>query len=220
VHHPPPHWPSPLDLAGGIEQDAAEDKDSGWLISFADLLTLLLTLFVLLLAFNRPAPRPPARPAAAPSSAAFTLPPALRNQVEMTATAGEVNLLIKDDLLFDEGSTTLKPDSAPLLDRLAHLLAQNGYAVSVEGHTDDLPIHTDRFPSNWELSAARAGAVTRYFIEHGIAPSRLSAAGYADTRPIAANDSAADRARNRRVSLVVHLHSTPAKISGTFPSGG
>jgi chemotaxis protein MotB len=215
-----PPWPTPLDHAVGVEPDTAEDRDGGWLISFADLLTLLLTLFVLLLAFNRPTPHPPLQPDTAPSPAAFTLPPALRNQVEMTAAAGEVNLLIKDDLLFDEGSTTLKPDSAPLLDRLARLLAQNDYAVSVEGHTDDLPIHTDRFPSNWELSAARAGAVTRYFIEHGIAPSRLSAAGYADTRPIAANDSAADRARNRRVSLVVHLHSTPANISGTFPSGG
>lgn len=184
---------------------APEDEtDGGWLISFVDLLTVLLTLFVLLLALDHAAPQ--RQPAAPADPVAFDVPSDIRAQVEMTTRPGEADLMIKDDLLFGEGSTTLKPGGTALLDRLAQLLSRNDCDVSVEGHTDDLPIHTARFPSNWELSTARASAVTRYFIEHGIAPARLTAAGYADTRPLAANDDAAGRARNRRVALVVHLH--------------
>ena len=192
-----------LDLS---DHSAGEENDSGWLISFVDLLTLLITLFVLLLALNHVTPHT-LSPAAPPDSN-FTLPIDLRGQIEMLRRPGEADLVIKDDLLFDESSTILKPGGTQVLDRLARLLAQNDYAVSVEGHTDDLPIHTERFPSNWELSTARAAAVTRYFIERGIAPSRLTATGYADTRPLAANDSASGRARNRRVTMVVSLHST------------
>jgi len=216
----PPHLPVPLQLDVS-DHGPGEENDAGWLISFVDLLTLLVTLFVLLLTFNHLPPRAPS--SAAPSESNFTLPMDLRGQIEMLRRPGEADLVIKDDLLFDESSTTLKPGGTRVLDRLARLLSQNDYLVSVEGHTDDLPIHTERFPSNWELSTARAAAVTRYFIERGIAPSRLTATGYADTRPLAANDSAAGRARNRRVAMVVHLHSTSGakglKTSGQASTG-
>jgi chemotaxis protein MotB len=73
----------------------------------------------------------------------------------------------------------------------------------VEGHTDSNPISTQRFPSNWELSSARASSVVRLFIESGVAPDRLTAAGYADQRPIAENNTEAGRARNRRVAIML-----------------
>jgi chemotaxis protein MotB len=85
-----------------------------------------------------------------------------------------------------------------------------GYLIDVEGHTDDVPIRTARFPSNWELSASRASSVVRYFIEQGIKPSRLKAAGYADTKPKLPNKDIFDegipenREKNRRVSLRLH----------------
>lgn len=198
----PPQWPPESLLAA--DPGPEDEADGGWLISFVDVLTVLLTLFALLLALNHAAPQ--RQPAAPADAVPFDVPSDIRAQVEMVTRPGEADLMIKDDLLFDEGSTTLKSGGTLLLDRLAQLLSRNGCDVSVEGHTDDLPIHTARFPSNWELSTARAAAVTRYFIERGIAPSRLTAAGYADTRPLAANDDAAGRARNRRVALVVHLH--------------
>ncbi len=76
--------------------------------------------------------------------------------------------------------------------------------MRVEGHTDDVPIHTPRFASNWELSTARATSIVAYFVQNvGIAPARLSAAGYAEFHPRGSNDSAASRARNRRVDIVI-----------------
>ena len=128
-------------------------------------------------------------------------------------------------MLFDEGSPDLKATGAAVLERIAQLLDQNNYPVSVEGHTDNIPIHTAQFPSNWELSTFRATTVTRYFIDHGIAVDRLRAIGYADTHPIADNGTAAGRARNRRVSLVIHVNESPtatrpaAKNPDKSPSG-
>ncbi len=240
------HYPD-LNLAGPSESDPTEEKESGWLISFVDILTLLLTLFVLLLAFNQisqreqprhttpPAPTPAATlvhdnlpPQQAPTaepSADFTIPQDIRDKVEMLTTSNEVNLVIKDDVLFDEGSPDLKATGAAVLERIAQLLDQNNYPVSVEGHTDNIPIHTAQFPSNWELSTFRATTVTRYFIDHGIAVDRLRAIGYADTHPIADNGTAAGRARNRRVSLVIHVNESPtatrpaAKNPDKSPSG-
>jgi len=276
----------------------AEDHGGDWMISFVDILMLLLTLFVVLLAVSRspkPAPKPtpvqtpvvaqaqphplpdivkhtdtppprvppvpvvsapaqtpppmavateehkdavikpilperaPAPPKPLPVAAAKVVPPApvpepvttpkpavparpaltvpedLKNQVEITPTATAVNLVIKDDVLFDAGSAQLKPSGLALLKRVAGLFADNRYPISVEGYTDDAPIHTARFPSNWELSAARATNVTRFLIAQGVTADRLSAVGYADTRPRADNATAEGRAANRRVSLVVHV---------------
>ncbi len=130
---------------------------------------------------------------------------ALRERLEVTATPGTVNLEISDEILFVAGSAELSAAGLTLLDEIAGLMSSGSYAVSVEGHTDDVPIHTLRYPSNWELSAARASNVTRHLIAHGVDSARLRAVGYADTRPRADNRSAAGRARNRRVSLVLHV---------------
>ncbi len=310
-----------------------EDGDAGWLLSFADLVTLLLTVFVLLFAYSRtpagtagppalpvrptprattPAPpvtmphtaiaavhkdpathKPPARPApahapslsakpapkpahapparvapipdlsrhgapdaplilhtvpviqvpyaprpdtlpgraAAPASpkpapsasasdttarpethgprvhaVSIPIPKDLRGKVEVIRSATAVNLIITDDLLYPAGDTQLSADGRALLDRIAAMLKRSRYAVSVEGYTDNTPIHTARFPSNWELSTARATTVARYLIRRGVAPARLSAIGYGDTRPRADNTTASGRARNRRVTLVLHAN--------------
>lgn len=110
----------------------------------------------------------------------------------------------KDQALFDSGAAVLKQEAVPALDAVAAVLAQVSNRVRVEGHTDDVPISTVRFPSNWELSAARAAVVVRYLHEfHGIDPRRLEAAGAGEWHPVAGNDTPSGRARNRRVDIVI-----------------
>ena len=133
----------------------------------------------------------------------------LGQRIETTVDQDNVSLEISDNILFDTGSATLKSRGHALLDELAALLATQNYTVSVEGHSDDVAFASAAFASNWELSATRATHVTRYLITHGIAASRLRAIGYADTHPRADNSSAEGRARNRRVSLVLHLPLSP-----------
>ena len=130
---------------------------------------------------------------------------ALGTRIEVTTHQDSINLEISDNILFEPGSATLKPFGRQLLDELATLLVNQNYSVSVEGHTDNIPIENPRFASNWELSSTRATNVTRYLIVRGITASRLRAVGYADTRPRAENTTADGRARNRRVSLVLQL---------------
>jgi len=105
---------------------------------------------------------------------------------------------------FDSGSAVLRPGALPALDRIATILGSRSCGLRIEGHTDNVPIHTANMPSNWELSTARASELVRLLIvRYGIPPERLSAAGYAQYHPIANNDSADGRAKNRRVDVVV-----------------
>jgi chemotaxis protein MotB len=111
---------------------------------------------------------------------------------------------IEESALFESGKDELKPEAYEPLKLIAQQLATVDNPVRVEGHTDDRPIKTPRFPSNWELSAARATNVVRYFIEkHNLPPDKLSALGYGEYRPIAGNDTPEGRAQNRRVDIVV-----------------
>lgn len=110
---------------------------------------------------------------------------------------------IKSSLLFESGRSALIPSSVPLLLDLAEIFAGLPNRIHVEGFTDDQPIRTPLFPSNWELSAARAAAVVRLFERHGINPSRMASIGYGEYQPVGDNDSEEARARNRRVVVVV-----------------
>lgn len=111
---------------------------------------------------------------------------------------------MKDSVLFDSGQADLKPAAMAVLARLAETVKGLPNQIRIEGHTDDRPIRTVRYPSNWELSTARATNVIRYLIEQcGLSPKRLSAAGYGEYRPVADNSSEAGRARNRRVDIVL-----------------
>jgi chemotaxis protein MotB len=122
---------------------------------------------------------------------------------------------------FDSGSADLKASALPALDRIASILAVRICRLRIEGHTDNVPIHTTQMASNWELSAARSTALVRLLILHyRFSPERLSAAGYAEYHPIAGNDTPQGRAQNRRVDVVIlsnRLSNRPANIRPANP---
>lgn len=114
-----------------------------------------------------------------------------------------IELQINSELLFTSGSAELAKASLPVLKKVAEVLKPLPNPINIEGHTDDLPIDTLKFPSNWELSASRAAGVVREFIKYGIAPPRLSAIGYGEFHPIADNKIEEGRFKNRRVVLLI-----------------
>ena len=117
---------------------------------------------------------------------------------------GLVISLLSDNMLFARGQANLQPASEKLLQQVAQIIQTVPNRVQIEGHTCNLPIRTALFPSNWELSSMRAGSVLRYFTERqSIDRQRFVAAGYADTKPLAANTNETNRARNRRVDIVI-----------------
>ncbi|MBY4679008.1 OmpA/MotB family protein [Marinobacterium arenosum] len=117
---------------------------------------------------------------------------------------GKLRLRIDGSALFESGSAQFDRRMMPLLDVVVNTLRRNPqYKVNIQGHTDDIPIETAQFPSNWELSAVRATTVLRYFMRGGLDPERLTATGYGDSLPVEPNDSAKNRARNRRIEFVL-----------------
>lgn len=115
-----------------------------------------------------------------------------------------VIISVVDKFFFESGSADLKKSSKEVLDKIAEVLKQSTNMIRIEGHTDNVPINNDRFPSNWELSAARAINVAKYFIRtHNIQPERLTTIGYSEYRPVASNDTPEGRAKNRRVDIVL-----------------
>lgn len=124
--------------------------------------------------------------------------------LEVEIEGGRVLLVLENDVLFEPGQSTVKGAGKRVLRAVGEKLAgMDDLELQVAGHTDDTPIHTDRFPSNWELSTARAVEVVRLLVDHGVEPSRLSAAGYGEHRPTAANDDDAGRAENRRIEIAL-----------------
>ena len=114
-----------------------------------------------------------------------------------------VEVEIKADILFPSGSAEIESSALTVLDRIASILAARPYPIRIEGHTDTRPIKTSQFPSNWELSAARAARIVRLFEAHGIASSRMVVAGMGENRPLTDNNTAEGRNRNRRVTIVI-----------------
>jgi chemotaxis protein MotB len=127
----------------------------------------------------------------------------LEDQVQLQVQERRVSIAIRDRLLFASGQSEIRQDGQMVLRRLASVLRGLPGVISVEGHTDDLPIQSDRFPSNWELSAGRAAAVVRALSENGLPARRMRAIGYADSRPLVRGIDADSRAQNRRVTLVI-----------------
>lgn len=124
-------------------------------------------------------------------------------QMNVSQTGRGVELEINASALFNQGEADIQPEARKTLADAAKILTDNDFAIEVEGHTDNLPISTAKFPSNWELSSARASSVVRLFIDQGIPAGRLKAVGSADNQPVASNDTAEGRARNRRVTITV-----------------
>lgn len=116
---------------------------------------------------------------------------------------GLVLTILDDSVLFSPGQATLQPQGLGILDLVTPSLMNAPNDVAIEGHTDSRPISTSRYPSNWELSTARATSVLRYMLLQGFDPARVSAAGYADTRPVADNATPEGQAANRRVEIVI-----------------
>lgn len=128
----------------------------------------------------------------------------LSAQVSVKPESRGVVIDIKENVLFDLGKADIKPDSKLILDKLVTLFDEVDKEVVIEGHTDNLPINTYQFPTNWELSTTRAVNVLRYFVEvNGADPTRISATGYGEYRPLMPNDTEAGRAANRRVNILL-----------------
>ena len=127
-----------------------------------------------------------------------------RKEIAMRREPDGLVISLREVGFFESGAAHMKSASQPAFDHIAALLAQRGCRVRIEGHTDNVPIHTTRFSSNWELSTSRATEIVRLLIvREGYLPSRLSAAGYGEFHPVASNATAEGRGVNRRVDIVV-----------------
>ncbi len=130
----------------------------------------------------------------------------IQDQRQVAFIVDERGLTVRflDNILFDSGSAGLRAEGHAMLDAVGMALKNSTRYVRVEGHADNLPINTVQFPSNWELSAARSIAVTRYLVDkHGADPRRLSSLGYGEFRPLYPNTTDENRAKNRRVDIVI-----------------
>lgn len=205
----------------------ASEDDQPWLVSYSDLMTLLMTFFVLLISISAIDLNKYQRVVESITSAVGE---ENRPRVTLEALYREINKMIEEEwlkeevrseitplgvainvpgaFLFESGEADVSSQALPLLGRLSELIREVPYQVAVEGHTDDVPINSEKFPSNWELSSARASGIVRLFIQQDVPATRLRAIGFADTQPIATNIDlstgqplAENRARNRRVVI-------------------
>ncbi|WP_346797092.1 OmpA family protein [Halomonas sp. Bachu 37] len=206
-----------------LEPVAMGGDDESWLTSYLDVLTLLITLFVLLLALTPPgsgdaSENQMASSSAVPSASRMAQSTGIQPAhdgiqprfsglsipgVSVDAGSEGVTLRIDDSLLFSSGQAELTGQGRTLIQSLVEVLESFDGQISVEGHTDSIPIATARFPSNWELSSARAIAVVRHLESEGVKIERMRAVGYADTQPMQSNNTREGRAANRRVELLL-----------------
>ncbi len=138
----------------------------------------------------------------------------LGGEVSVVKTEAGVVITMSDLLLFAQGGTRLSEKGQDILRKVAFVLSKLAYRVKVKGHTDSSPISSAMFPSNWELSAARAARVVRLLVNNGVAPQYISAEGYAHYHPVATNDTARGRALNRRVEIVYERDSIARQFAG------
>ena len=201
------------------------DGDSNWLITLADVMTLLMVFFVMFLIAKQAESG-----SKFPEGTSAAVKPAVNNEVIAQGNSEgkirdaiarsikelgiekdvEVSLVDKDIVITMTEGITFKPGKSEILDKSGAIMGEiagsirknPSYTIEIDGHTDNLPIHTPRYPSNWELSEARATSVLKCFIDtYGIDPSRFYIRGYADRRPLVSNDSPEHRAQNRRVEI-------------------
>lgn len=127
----------------------------------------------------------------------------LSKDIEGILTPEGMRVRVGGDLMFASGEAELSAEAKRILGSLGDFLNSISNDIVVEGHTDNVPIMKKRFPSNWELSVARATNVVRYLVEIGISPKRLAAVGYGETRPLYPNDTEEHKAKNRRVEILI-----------------
>jgi chemotaxis protein MotB len=202
------------------------DADHNWLITLSDVMSLLLVFFIIFFAMSRvPGAKKEATrhkeahpPVAAPVSVlnpnkaleaiqrdirAAVTELNLDDQVKIQVVNQEIVITMKENVTFRTGDSDILRGSEPILDTIAEMVVRYPtFQVEIDGHTDDQPIKTRRFPSNWELSVARATSVLKYLIgKHGLDPARFTIKGNGEQRPLSANLSPEERAQNRRVEI-------------------
>ena len=133
-------------------------------------------------------------------------------RVSVTQSVQGIAIEINASVLFSPGQALLAESSTQTLRAVAVVVQGHEHEIHVEGHTDNMPIHTLHFPSNWELSTARASSVVRLFIENGVDPRRLTALGYGENRQVASNDTPEGRTRNRRVTIMI-MSNEPGQVT-------
>jgi chemotaxis protein MotB len=234
------------EITGDNFTDGSDEK--GWLITYADLMTLLLVFFILLysistlnlekfkhairsiqVSFGETNPRvglmdlvnvPESKDQnftiedmtglrAREQEMLESLNEAIsdKNQSDnilVYAKDGKITIQVRGAVLFSSGSAEFNGIAKPILDEIVNIIqSYPEYGANIKGHTDDVPIETTQFPSNWELSAVRATTVLKYLIAAGVDPHRLTATGYGELLPLVPNDTAEHRATNRRVEFVL-----------------
>lgn len=138
-------------------------------------------------------------------------------QVRITEGALGITVDINASVLFAPGDARLGAGAIQALTAVARILAPTDFPVTVEGHTDNAPISTAQFPSNWELSGMRASSVVRLFIDNDVDPRRLTATGYADQRPVEDNATPEGRSRNRRVAITIESRTPDTAVEVKLP---
>lgn len=138
-------------------------------------------------------------------------------QVRISEGALGITIDINANVLFAPGEARMEVGAVRALSAVAQVLAPTDFPISVEGHTDNTPINTPQFPSNWELSGARASSVVRLFIDNGVDPRRLTAMGYADQRPVADNVTTEGKQRNRRVAITIESRTPDNPVELSLP---
>ena len=211
------------------------DSDSNWLITLADVMTLLMVFFVMFLIAKQAESgrKSPEVTSAAVKSVLNNEVTCIHNNsedkirdaiarsikelgiekdVEVSLVNKDILITMTEGITFKSESRKILDKSSPIMGEIAESIRKNpSYTVEIDGHTDNLPIHTSQYPSNWELSEARATSVLKCFIDtYDIDPSRFYIRGYADRRPLVSNDSPEHRAQNRRVEI--RLKNDPADL--------
>lgn len=204
--------------------ESGEAKNS-WLLTYADAITLLLGFFILLLALSDINPDKVEQVSKSTKKSFGTRGfekqvsiisleelikevreiirrEKLEKQVEVEATNRGVVIRGKGSTFFRSGDANVLSQAYPLLKKLALQINKSPYRVAIEGHTDNIPITSGKFPSNWELSSARSSNIVRYLISQGVEPDKLRAVGFADTVPLVPNKNEYNRAINRRIEIV------------------
>ena len=204
----------------------SEDDDTSWLLPYVDVISLLLAFLILALAMSKVSLHrfelvSAALSRTAPPPSLDALKEKIDQMIETQGLVGQVKTVVddaglrmelKNALLFESGQAEITPAGRAAIEKVVKLLPtiDQRYQIAIEGHTDDVPIHTAKYDSNWDLSSGRAISVLKFFTAANISAQRLSAQGYADTRPAAPlqGDNAAAHARarseNRRVVIRVY----------------
>lgn len=216
------------DLAFGHKHGKSEDSDSIWLISYADMMTLLMGFFALLLSMSKVDSDKAERIIEESTKyfgGEYQVPhEGLKNELQKVIDAQKLGHLVRIEavargvimtfrgaLFFDSGSVAVRPEAQDLLGRLAPIIQGNakGYHITIEGHTDNVPISGGLIESNWELSGLRASTVARMFEQRGFVREQMVITGYADTQPLVPNNDPQgqpledNRAQNRRVVIKI-----------------